>query len=55
MGILYPGIRMTEEIYRDFKILNMAPFCSHYGSYNFQLRDGGGDKMLDACILVPNA
>jgi hypothetical protein len=46
---------MTEEVYRDFKFFNMAPFCSHYGSYNVQSRDGGWIKMADTCVLGPIA
>jgi hypothetical protein len=43
-GILYPGISMTEEVYCDFQILNIAPFCPYNGSYNIQFRDGGRAK-----------
>jgi hypothetical protein len=43
-GILYPGISVTEEVYCDIEILNMAPFCPYYWSYNIQSRDGGRTK-----------
>jgi hypothetical protein len=43
-GILYPGISIAKEIYCDFKILKMAPFCPYYGSYIVQSRDGGVTK-----------
>jgi hypothetical protein len=33
----------------------MAPFCSYHGKYNVQSRDGGGNKMVDTCILGPIA
>jgi hypothetical protein len=46
---------MTEEVYWDIQLLNMAPFCSYYGSYNVQSRDGGGSNMADASILGPIA
>jgi hypothetical protein len=46
---------MTDKAYCDLQILNMAPFCSYSGSYNVQSRDGGGNKMADACILGPIA
>jgi hypothetical protein len=44
---------MIEEVYYDFQILNMAPFCPYYWSYNVQSRDGGGNKMADPCIFGP--
>jgi hypothetical protein len=43
------GISMTDEVYCDIEIFNMAPFC-HYGSYNIKSRERG-DKMADNCIL----
>jgi hypothetical protein len=49
MGILYPGISITEEVYCDFKSLSMAPFSSYYGNYNVQSRDWGR-KQNGGCL-----
>jgi hypothetical protein len=54
MGILYPGISITKEVLWDFRIL-ISPFCSCSWNYNVQSRDGGGNKMADACIVGPIA
>jgi hypothetical protein len=46
---------MIEEVYYDYQILNMAPYCPYYGSYNVQSRDGADNKMADPCIFGPIA